>query len=272
MIQKSMSLPKQFESFRHILEQSAQEYMKITPCHEAPCIINSKLGGLPYLPRGASYPRDDTGEYMALLAQINFSEGDFPAPFPKKGLLQIFVSAFVYEQTSETNSCVSSNLFNVRYYPIMPSEDLVTDFSYLRNLSLQRYSIASQGPIDHELLLTFSKKIEPISATDYRLHQFISLDLAEQFTNIEQQPFSELYLQHFSSAEHKMGGYPYFIAEDIRANSKLLQEYDTLLLQIVSDDERGIMWGDSGIIKFFINHEKLKACNFSDILFYVEAY
>lgn len=272
MIQKSMSLPKQFESFRCILEHSAQEYMKITAFPKAPCITNSKLGGLPYLPKGTSHPRDDTGEYMVLLAQINFSEGDFPAPFPKIGLLQIFVSPFVYEQAPETKGCVSPNLFHVRYYPIIPSEDLVKDFSYLRNRSLQRYSIAPQCPIDHELLLTFSGKIEPISATDYRLHQFISLDLAEQFTNIEQQPFSELYLQHFSSAEHKMGGYPYFISEDIRANSKFLQTYDTLFLQIVSDDEQGIMWGDSGIIKFFINHEKLKACNFSDMLFYVEAY
>lgn len=82
---KTLSLPTQFEGFRHILEQSAVEYMKVHAQREAPYITNSKLGGYPYLPKGASHPRDDTGNYMILLAQINFSEAAFPAPFLKTG-------------------------------------------------------------------------------------------------------------------------------------------------------------------------------------------
>ncbi|KGR86076.1 YwqG family protein [Lysinibacillus odysseyi] len=272
MIQKTLSLPRQLEDFRHILEQSAVEYMKVHAWDEAPSIANSKLGGRPYLPKGTNPPIDDLGEYMILLAQINFSERSFPAPFPKFGLLQIFMSAFNYQQILGINNCVPPNFFQVRYYPIITTNNLVTDFSYLRNSSFQHYSVASQYPISRELLLTFSKEVEPISATDYRLHHFISAELAEQFTLIEQQPFNEVYLQHFSSADHKIGGYPYFIEEDARAWNPSFQKYDTLLLQIVSDDAQGIMWGDSGVAKFFINHKCLETCNFSDILFYLEYY
>lgn len=268
MIQKILSLPRQFESFRHILEQSAVEYMRVHTWNKAASITNSKLGGPPYLPKGASQPRDDSGHYMILLAQINFSEGGFPAPFPQFGLLQIFISAFHYHQILSMGSCVPPNFFQVRYYPIITSDDIVTDFSY----SSVYYSASLPPPIEQELLLTFSPEVEPISATDYRLQHFISTELAEQFTMMEQQPFNEVYLQYFSSAVHKIGGYPYFIGEDLRALEPSHQKYDTLLLQIVSDDSQGIMWGDSGVVKFFINHKCLEACDFSDILFYLEEY
>ena len=70
----------------------------------------------------------------------------------------------------------------------------------------------------------------------------------------------------------KMGGYPYFIGEDIRKNDLSRQTYDTLLLQIISDDELDIMWGDCGVLKFFINREKLEKLDFSDVLLFTEDY
>ncbi|MGM9948984.1 MAG: YwqG family protein [Lysinibacillus sp.] len=272
MILKSFSLPKQLEEFRHILEQSVMEYMKITVVDEAPYLTSSKLAGLPYLPKGTSQPRDGAGKYMILLAQINFSEAAFPIPFPQGGMLQIFISPSTYQQGLELNGCVSPNHFKVRYYPEVTTEDFVTDFHYLRNASFQCHPLTSHCPIDRELSLTFSREMEPISATDYRLDRFIPMELAEHFTRSEQQPFDEVYLQHFSSAEHKIGGYPYFIDADPRASEVSLQKYDTLLLQIVSNDDQGIMWGDSGVVKFFIPRKNLEKCDFSDILFYIEDY
>ena len=47
--------------------------------------------------------------------------------------------------------------------------------------------------------------------------------------------------------------------------------YNTLLLQIDSmDDEKGnvqTIWGDAGVCNFFINKDKLKNLDFSDILY-----
>ncbi|MBQ3918251.1 MAG: DUF1963 domain-containing protein [Oscillospiraceae bacterium] len=47
------------------------------------------------------------------------------------------------------------------------------------------------------------------------------------------------------------------------------------MLLILVNKENGenitnIMWGDAGICHFFINSEKLKNCDFSDILYYTD--
>ena len=51
------------------------------------------------------------------------------------------------------------------------------------------------------------------------------------------------------------------------------ERYDFQLLQMCSDfgrDSTKIMWGDAGICHFFINSEKLKNCDFRDVLYYCD--
>ena len=122
-------------------------------------------------------------------------------------------------------------------------------------------------PINKELKLQFSTMIEPVSATDYRLSHYFNPSLLKEHISIDGRTFYDLYLEKFLSAEHKIGGYSYFIEKDFRENYVALQHYDTLLLQIVSNDEQGIMWGDSGVISFFINAKKLTAVGFFRYLF-----
>ena len=64
---------------------------------------------------------------------------------------------------------------------------------------------------------------------------------------------------------HKLLGYPAFTQSDPREYHKKYGKYDTLLLQIDTDD--GIMWGDSGVANFFINKDDLKNMNFSSVLY-----
>ena len=266
MIKKAISLSKQLESFRNVLEPSAIEYMKMNVSAKAPSLLNSKLGGMPYLPLGITHPRDDKAQHMLLLAQVNFSEGSFPFPFPRKGLLQFFISPSAYEQTIKTKGFLTPKHFQVRYFHTITTEELVTDLTYLQHVQAQAF------PIKEELPLSFVKEIEPVSATDYRLTHFVSPILMEQFTKNEHQLFHEIYLQYFSGADMKTGGYPYFIGEDFRGNNPSLQIYDTLLLQIVSNDDIDIMWGDCGVLKFFINHDKLQKLDFSEVLLFTEDY
>ena len=49
-----------------------------------------------------------------------------------------------------------------------------------------------------------------------------------------------------------------------------LKEYDTLLFQIDSGGE--IMIGDCGVMNFFINREKLKNRDFSDVFYNWDCY
>jgi len=216
MIEKSISLSKPLESLRTVLEPSIVEYMKVSVSTKAASVLNSKLGGMPYLPKGMPHPQDEKAEYMSLLAQVNFSEGFFPSPFPTKGLLQFFISPSAYEQTLKTGGILTTNYFHVRYYPTITTENLVTDFSYLQSVQTDRL------PLKNELPVSFSKELEPVSATDYRLTHFITPKLMEQFTKTEHQLFPEIYLHYFSGADMKTGGYPYFIGEDIRKNNPSL--------------------------------------------------
>lgn len=261
------SLPKQLECFSQQLKNSAMHYSKLTPSSEKPFILNSKFAGFPYSPQGVPYPRDVNGQFMLLLAQINLQEANLPKPFPAKGMLQFFISETCYEHGQFIKGHGQQHHFKVCYYPSLVSEQLLqSDFSFLQGVSHHVFAI------EKEVGLHFTQHVEPVSATDYRLQSFISPQLQREFSNDYGQYFEDIYLQHFSAADHKIGGYPYFLNDDPRATYSMLQEYDTLLLQIISNDEQGIMWGDCGVIKFLINKEKLLQRDFSDVYFYTEDY
>jgi uncharacterized protein YwqG len=56
---------------------------------------------------------------------------------------------------------------------------------------------------------------------------------------------------------------------------ELMDEFDTLLLQIDSDGKGGkdrVLWGDVGIGGFFINGEALRRGDFSRVLFNWDCY
>lgn len=63
-------------------------------------ITDDKIGGIPYLPVGEAYPLDGEGNKMALFMQINLENVQLKE-FPKKGILEIFISTneriFEYE-------------------------------------------------------------------------------------------------------------------------------------------------------------------------------
>ena len=63
-----------------------------------------------------------------------------------------------------------------------------------------------------------------------------------------------------STDGHHLLGYPYFTQEDPRDGF-----YQTLLFQMDSDD--AILWGDCGVANFFIDLEKLKQRDFSDVYY-----
>lgn len=259
-----LPLPTLLDGIRKSLKSSVLQSFHISPQVQKTSNTGSKFSGIPYLPKSRNIPKDLDGNPMFFLAQINFSECPSLPHFPEKGILQFFIS------TSLTHYLVSEDIyqhyFKVRYYPnLLPKEELVTDLSKLPIVP------PFNSPIQNEMSLTFQKTIEPVSAMDYRLKNYIS-DEQFQFQLEDGRTFEEYYFEKFLGAEHKIGGYPYFIYTDSRKDSNLLKRYDTLLLQIVSDDEQGIMWGDSGIIKFFINKEKLALCDFTDIYLHVEQY
>jgi uncharacterized protein YwqG len=115
-------------------------------------------------------------------------------------------------------------------------------------------------PIIQEAKLHFSIGYAPVSAEDYQFEKYIGMTAFDFFKQ-----YGELYEDTFPSLGHKMAGYAHFTQADPRIEK--FSDHEVLLLQIDTDDEHGIMWGDCGVGNFFIKKENLKNLDFSKVLY-----
>lgn len=195
---------------------------------------NSKLGGNYYWKDA-----DGLKDYI-FLAQINFSELPENDIFPKKGLLQFFVlNDDCYGLFNETEK----DGFKVVYH-----EDIEGGFEIETDRSIEYSPIYKPN-----LGMNFEATEEYLSYADYRFENYYSEDLTDEMYDT------------FDGSGSKILGYPAFTQYDPRDNGGFDDKYDTLLLQLDSDEN--MMWGDSGVANFFINGEKLRNGDFSDILY-----
>ena len=103
--------------------QSALEETKLPSIHisvtDKPTnCIDSKFGGIFYLPQEESIPTCPEGEQMQFLAQINFAKMPHIEGFPEKGLLQFFMDTDEtrFEEKIDDPEKMRQ-LYAVRYYP-----------------------------------------------------------------------------------------------------------------------------------------------------------
>ena len=138
--------------------------------------------------------------------------------------------------------------------------DSLDNFKEVENLSNSDFS-----PVIKEGRLNFEVSEESVTASDVLLDTFrdrFSPDLDEVLTDI-------LYSRLNSGFGSKLLGYPAFTQLDSQVRYD--DGYDTLLFQLDSDYEF-TRWGDSGVCHFFINSEKLKKGDFSDVLYHWDCY
>lgn len=224
--------------------------MKITLTDTSPSIFESKIKGLGYIPHDESFPFDSTGRQLRLLAQIECDKIELDE-FPKTGLLQFWILCDDISGLNFSNP-VNQDGFRVIYYPEI--DKTVTEEEVRSKFAENDYDTeyADCFPAQKECGMVFEKGE----------NRFIDADASEEAAD-------EAYDEYIG---HKTGGYPFFTQEDPRTCKEELEQYDYLLFQLDTDDENGIMWGDSGIGNFFINSEKLKNCDFSDVLYNWDCY
>lgn len=81
---------------------------------------------------------------------------------------------------------------------------------------------------------------------------------------------SDYIINELSNTEHWLLGYPFFTQNDPRDYAEKYRYYDTMLFQMDSDycdNMDYVLWGDCGVVNFFINSEYLKSKNFSRVLY-----
>lgn len=236
-----------------IKKETAKKAISIELKKQKTQLIDSKVGGTPYLPVGAEIPVDDDGRQLTLLAQINCGELVGMKDYPQKGLLQFFIlmdDCYGLDFDNQNKQ----NTFRVVYHDSIDDNVKEEDILKIYNPYIEDEDYM---PFEDEFKMVFTTYEEGITSEDFNFD-----DILEEIND------------EISGCGNKIGGYPYFAQSDPREYDGL-DVYDTLLLQIDSMDdyENGyIMWGDCGVCNFFINKDKLKNLDFSDVLYNWDCY
>ncbi len=253
----TLNLPNALLPFEAKIKDSVKPFVRITAQPDNTLtIVQSKFGGKPYWPAKQDYPKDERGNPLVLLAQINWAEVPALDGFPAKGLLQFYVADDEIYGLNLDDLLDQSN-FRVIYYQDFNEDDATEDFSFLKE--------AKNFPIAKPHSLIFEKQEAPVAPEDMAFEQIFEKSPYEFFEQFDKE-VKEEYIKLAPPHGHKIGGYAHFTQEDPRFWDEAYENYQ-LLLQIDSQDE-SIRWGDRGIGNFFIKPEDLQALDFSKVLYH----
>lgn len=211
-------------------------------------IGESKFGGFPDLPVNLEWPKNGEGEPLAFIGQINFEdvfEYDLDNHLPSEGILFLFWDVGMAEG--------KGNPAKVIYYK--------GDFGELKRL--YRKADKDDKTIFLSCILEFQTEI---SIPDFESNEIELLELDEDEEEAYYDFYDEveaLYDKDFDYI-HRMLGYPYVIQNAVYFNEDDDQN-TRLLLQVDSDDNANMMWGDAGIIYFLIDEDDLSVQDFSKV-------
>lgn len=238
-------------------------------------ITDSKIEGIPYIPKGRKIPTNSKGQQFMFLAQINCEDLKGLEDFPQEGILQFWIlgeDLLGLDFDDYTNR----DGFDVIYYEKIEdyySEDEFKEMynPYKFDLKYMETLIASEP-----CKMKFSLEKQKESFNYEFLERLYEKVLKEENLTFEEdnelyEEVERIYEDEFYEeiVGTKCNGFPYFTQWEPR-DDKQMKEYDTSLFQIDSGKE--VMIGDSGVMHFFINREKLKNKDFSDVFYHWDCY
>jgi uncharacterized protein YwqG len=246
-------LPEELETYRTAIEGTVRPVLAAQVHADAPgSMLGCQLGGEPWWPAGEAYPQARDGSPMYLLVQLNFAEMPVLEPFPRTGLLQVFIAADPL-YGADLDDPLNTAGFRIVHHTDL---DRRRDRSVVpRKLPGRREAVL---PLEQPLQargLSFLLEAMAIDPTDHRFSTVLG-EIAEDDTLLE------LYAEWHEAGAIRLGGYPNFTQEDPRAYiQRALGSFNLLTI----DSTDGIMWGDSGVAQFFIEEADLAKQDFSKV-------
>ena len=242
-----MEFPKELEKFREKFESTYKTCNEIefVPCDTKPW--ESKIGGCPYLEKAEDYPRDENGNPMFFMAQINLEEMPKLPDFPEKGILQFYV--------------VDDDIYGLE-------DDCKV--IYIEEYSKDESKLLTKNPFEDKYIMEyppFEKSGKAVFTQRQDVIGFCCNGYNEIANDVNEEE-EKILFDFCYTAGSKMGGYPCFIQ-----NPPVFYENgsaDILLLQIDVDDGEGtceIMFGDGGNCQFMISREDLLNKNFANVYY-----
>lgn len=207
-------------------------------------------------------PSGEDGEPLQLLCAIFCSEIKGVPNFPKKGVLRFYIGKEPLFGLDYDHPTKQKN-WRVLYDPEEPDD-----------MPKTAQTLQTQHPIKGCFCLKFSSEKESLAPPDYRFRPEFERFL-QHFGRTEPIDWEEYdaLMNRYSLRGNKLGGYAWNTQDDPRCREGL-GKYDTLLLQIdsVYRGDCRISFGDAGVALFLIPSDKLKALDFSDVLFWWDCY
>lgn len=259
-------LPQRSETIKAIVEEIKKRtatdcYKLMVQSGSQPGLFESKFGGLPYWDPALPYPVDGTGQKLVLLAQINLDQFPGEALLPQGGMLQFFVGQddcvgldragghrVVYHKKIDPS--ITADRLKVLNIPTHKDPDYFP-VSKAVAVTVEK-ATGYMGPADERFKATFAQAFQTVTGR--------ALESGKHYWDVLESEDYDFMAEQLSTDGHHLLGYPYFTQEDPRDDL-----YQTLLFQMDSDDD--ILWGDVGVGNFFIDLEKLKQRDFSDVFY-----
>lgn len=128
----SLDLPPELKPFIHAIEDTMLDYLQLKITPNSTTWWQSKFGGLPYFPKNITYPKNNKGEYLRLLAQLNFAEIPTLDNFPEDGILQFYIDANDDIYGLDFNNPMIQNGFRILCFPEVKktTDDIITNFDF----------------------------------------------------------------------------------------------------------------------------------------------
>lgn len=254
--------------------------VKFTVKRGTTTVFDSKVGGIPYFPKGMEYPYGKADGYtdqpLGLLAQLNLATLPNIPNFPREGILQLYIASdSLYGMSGVRNRLNIQDNFRIIYH-----REITDDLSKLMTVDeipkcsetgycyfpykgeykliphdLERMSVNSS---DYEFGDAFVKSYNELHDVHINHLWDLSDEIFYKLNDTDRFP------------QAIMGGYPLFVQDDPRDGTGY-EKYDTVLfaLNSIYDESQGIdiSWGDGGTGTFLITREDLISCDFSRVLY-----
>lgn len=247
------------------------------PNSEQQDAVCSRLGGHPSLPSDFEWPKHK-GRPLDFLLQINLSE---ITPFSSAQLLPgTGLLSFFYDLEEMPGGYDPNDLDGFRVYHCPHTEELITRLSPTSDYAISEYK-----------LLFYEMKTVPHfgSKAAERLEDSLNLeeDLLDAYYEFSYE-FEKSFQPTQNAGNHHLFGYSENVQGDMQLTAQLVtnglycgdssgyhnpraKELESgagdwlLLLQLDSDDTADIMWGDAGMLYFWIRKQDLEEQRFDKV-------
>lgn len=247
-------------------------------------LTQSKVSGLPYIPIGGEIPIGTENRQLSLLAQINCLELPENDLYPKEGILQFwFLDEFGFG--IDDDDMTNQDNFRVIYHKEIRehySEDEVKKILHPYRVDEPLFSDDRQFKMNFKVIESYldfmSEDFLWEFITRWNNRNELQIEYIDDLEEIDENLPEEIWnTVGTENAKHQIGGLPKFTQEDPRINHKEYTAFETLLFQLDSqfnDEEKEweFLLGDAGICNFFIEPERLKALDFSRVMFTMDCH